>query len=615
MLGVLQKLGRLGQSNSSALEQALRQASAHFPLRTNLLALRGSSAITYTRATTGTVFDQDGVMRTAISGEARFTGARRVRNMLTTIDINTWSGSAATVVSGQADADGGTSAQKIVETANSSYHSKFMTITCAANDTVVMRVKAKAGERNWLYLQHYDGSDNRGAWFNLSTGAVGTVESGISNAAISATAQNGFYLCTIKATAGAAATSERMQIALSTGDGVAPTYAGDGTSGLYAYQPQIEIVTGQAIQTPSEYVSVGVLSSPWHGAGVDGVKDFDTANGNTVTSNVVTEATGAPLTTLKGILLEPARTNLCLQSNTFATAPWTFGNVTVAQDAIGLTGAANEAWTVTTTNTSHSHYQYIAVSASTTYTVSWYAKRGTMTALKYSLYDASNAANITAPTSYYAEINGSTLTRVSKTFTTPVGCTSLVAYTGRDSGVTGTYIATAFQCELGANASSYIATTTVAVTRNADVATIPTSGNVTAAAGSVSLEWTPQAGEGATGGLWYSYTDGNNEVSLAHTGTTIYALKRIGGVSYQATHTTTFAAGTRYTVGISWGAAGVLIAVNGVAGTSNANTSTPTITSTLIMSSNFGTELKNNKNLRTWTTQLSQAQLNALTAA
>ena len=45
---------------------------------------------------------------------------------------------------------------------------------------------------------------------------------------------------------------------------------------------QTENVTGQANQNPSEYVSVGVLSTPWHGANVDGVRYFNTLNGNTV---------------------------------------------------------------------------------------------------------------------------------------------------------------------------------------------------------------------------------------------------------------------------------------------------------------------------------------------
>ncbi len=45
---------------------------------------------------------------------------------------------------------------------------------------------------------------------------------------------------------------------------------------------QLEDITGQSNTNPGEYVSVGVLSAPYHGAGVDGVKYFSTLNGNTV---------------------------------------------------------------------------------------------------------------------------------------------------------------------------------------------------------------------------------------------------------------------------------------------------------------------------------------------
>ncbi len=52
-----------------------------------------------------------------------------------------------------------------------------------------------------------------------------------------------------------------------------------------------------------------------HGANVDGVKYFDTENGNTVdANNVVTEGVGAKLATVKGYLSEPQRTNLLINS-------------------------------------------------------------------------------------------------------------------------------------------------------------------------------------------------------------------------------------------------------------------------------------------------------------
>ena len=72
------------------------------------------------------------------------------------------------------------------------------------------------------------------------------------------------------------------------------SYVGDGVSNVYIDAYQHEDVTGQSIKTPSEYVSTNLLSSPFHGANVDGVKYFDTdINGIAIPEN-----------TLKGFLNE-----------------------------------------------------------------------------------------------------------------------------------------------------------------------------------------------------------------------------------------------------------------------------------------------------------------------
>ncbi len=76
---------------------------------------------------------------------------------------------------------------------------------------------------------------------------------------------------------------------------------------------QLENVTGKVTQSPSEYVSVGVLSTPFHGCFVDGVKYFDTENANVLnaTTGVITRIAGRkiPAWKLLGRWTEPARQN------------------------------------------------------------------------------------------------------------------------------------------------------------------------------------------------------------------------------------------------------------------------------------------------------------------
>lgn len=51
-----------------------------------------------------------------------------------------------------------------------------------------------------------------------------------------------------------------------------------------------------------------------------------------------------------GLLTEEQRTNLCLQSNAFATSPWT-GGASPVQNAVGPDGISNSAWTLTDDDT------------------------------------------------------------------------------------------------------------------------------------------------------------------------------------------------------------------------------------------------------------------------
>jgi len=119
---------------------------------------------------------------------------------------------------------------------------------------------------------------------------------------------------------------------------------------IYITEIQIQDVTGQTNQNPSEYVSTNVLSAPYHGAGVDGVKYFPYENGNTVDANgVVTEAQGPAIssTTLKGIHREGQRTNSLLYCRDLSNAVWSNTNTPViTQNQVGIDGVANTAWTI-----------------------------------------------------------------------------------------------------------------------------------------------------------------------------------------------------------------------------------------------------------------------------
>src|SRR5574343_458515 len=273
--------------------QKSKKPSFYAPLKISLALQKGVGQATFTRATAATVEDFEGLIKTVKSGEARFKGARRVENLiLSTIGGSGWttfSGTIPTITTGQPDPLGGNLAVLLSD----------------INSTT-----------NWGYVQSVS---TNGRAYRSSIWLKGTTSGQVQIYQYDSV--NGLLSTTVNITT----SWQRFSSLVFTKDGInhrslaiySPTVAS-----IYAYGAQTEDITNQSNQNPSEYVSNGVLSAPlYHGAGVDGVKYFDTYNGNTVTSNIVTESTGAkiPESQLKEILIETASTNLLLNSATLAT--------------------------------------------------------------------------------------------------------------------------------------------------------------------------------------------------------------------------------------------------------------------------------------------------------
>ena len=232
---------------------------------------RGSGTPTFTRSDTTAPFQTDfeGKLNAVLSGEVRFQGARRVYNLLTfTEDLSNavWtkqtqgSGSAPTRVSGNTYRyiTGGTAS------ADRSYF-RYTTTGLSSTGTYVLRCKISASQS--VVVRFIDQANNAAeVLFQATTTPTVVQKKWVADLA-----------------------SPRVEF------GLFGNVSGNVDVNITVTEIQLENVTGQTNQNPSEYVSVGVLSAPYHGAGVDGVRYFNTLNGNTVASNVVTEATGAPI--------------------------------------------------------------------------------------------------------------------------------------------------------------------------------------------------------------------------------------------------------------------------------------------------------------------------------
>lgn len=505
----------------SAIQRLFNSASFSAPLTHSLTLERGTGSPTFTRATTATFQDFEGVLRTVPSGCARFQGGRMVRNWIQA-PTESWSNAGWEKVN-----------ISVVGT----------TLTATAANAVIYDTLALGMGTNKTAIASV-----------VLTRVVGTGDIDIS--------LNGGTTYTTVSVDG---TRKSVVLTSNINGQFAIRIATSGDS-IIAEFPQLEDITGRTDQTtPSEYVSVGVLSAPYHGAGVDGVEFFDTdLSGNPIAAS-----------TLKGYLAEPAATNLCTKSQEFDA--WTKGNggagslpVVTANDGVAPDGTttADKVVFVAPVSGDISTLSAAPATGAGTYTGSIYIKA-------FAVGDIGKIIGVrgVASATYLLVTLTADWQRVSRA---EVRAASNFEITlrpseGTSSGTVSVYLWGA-QVELGSAATSYIPTTTLAVARNADVESVPTSGNIIAASGWISLTYTPTHAPSGTVFLWGTYVDASNYTAILHDATNLIFRKRIAGTNYDATIANAFVSGTTYKMAATWGASGTGIALNGTLGTGHANT-------------------------------------------
>ena len=181
-----------------------------------------------------------------------------------------------------------------------------------------------------------------------------------------------------------------------------------------------------------------------------------------------------------GYLAEGARTNYALYSRGWTNAAWVASNVTVAQTQTGVDGVANSAASLTASAGNGTLLQSITL-ASQANVFQPFVKRITGTGeVDITLDGGTTWTNITS------QINSSTFTQVQATKTAANPQIGFRLVTSGDA------IAVDMgDMQNGTFASTPIPTQTVAVTRNADILTYPSAGNVNSTIGSVYGElWT-----------------------------------------------------------------------------------------------------------------------------
>jgi len=286
-----------------------------------------------------------------------------------------WSKTASSVISNSTIAPNGTlTADSFIEDTSTSLHIVGQTLGNTGG-VYTVSVYAKPNGRNWMYIS-MAAALNYGAYFDVSNGVLGTVESNVSASITSV--GNGWYRCVMTANTGAL--SPRCQMYTSPSNNV-NSYLGNGTSGLFIWGAQI--VEGSAALDyfpTTDRLNVGRVDYTYTSRGA--------------------------------MLVEPQRTNLCLYSQTFSDASWIALNSTRVStnnvDPSGTNTALNVTW-----GTGGSKYFYrtqTGLTIGTTYTITFYVKSSN--ASKFRIYSESLGIIST-----YVQTVATTVTRIADTFT------------------------------------------------------------------------------------------------------------------------------------------------------------------------------------------------------
>lgn len=284
-----------GRARGGFSTNPFAQASFFAPLTSSIILAKGVGLPTFTRASTATFKDFEGVVRTANAGEPRFEGARRVENLAydsENFQTANWTKYSATASGNTLTFSSPTSYMQMV--------ARVVPVDRTYLVTVRARLISGSGYFKVVVIDASDGSPS----FSAVSPALSVGDSvivSVSGLFPSATF-SGNLTCQI---------------------------LGNGTissGAVLSLSVMIEDVTDQSVQTPAEYVSRGVLAAPYHGAGVDGVKCFETK----------LDGTPIPESTLKGLLVEQGSTNLFLNSAVGVTQ--TTPVLAVATHTLSFTG-------------------------------------------------------------------------------------------------------------------------------------------------------------------------------------------------------------------------------------------------------------------------------------
>jgi hypothetical protein len=269
--------------------------------------------ITFTRASSATVFTSTGILSTVPNDVPRFEyGDFRTNYRTFSQDFDQWSPNQLTVTANNTiDPFGTSTADRIIENTDlNTFHVVSRSITIPFAGPFTYSVFVKPNGRNSIYVELYNdpsvsgpfGLGTRYSYFNLT--GNGSIFTTLGNITPSISAlSNGWYRCSITSTAlSSSNTLTVVGLASSNSSTFAGSYTGDGSSGVFLWGAQVE-------------------------------------TGLSATSYIPTTTTAVTTGVSRGLLIEESRTNFIPTNNVFN---WFYNSSNVSVSAgTGIAGLSS----------------------------------------------------------------------------------------------------------------------------------------------------------------------------------------------------------------------------------------------------------------------------------
>jgi len=406
---------------------------------------KSMDAVTFTRASNGNYVKADGTLSSHANQGALGN------NLLTfpqDFDNAAWTKTNIDVVKDVGVApDGNLTADTFTETTANGVHRSFATISQTGQVTLSVYVKEISGGRFFGLRINLTTISYAHTVFDLSNQTYNTSAS-VTAASISDVG-DGWYRVSMTATNSTGGANPMVYLSDSSAapaqSTIAPSYVGDGESGVFLWGAQLELGS-----TATEYFPTNI-----------GQPRFDWASTASTGAGTIADPYVIPLAanpTSNGLLIEEACTNRILWCRDATQTQWVKTNVTAAKDQTGVDGVANAASSLTATANDGTCIQTITL-ASGSRTNSVYLTRLIGTGNCQVSLDGTTYSTVDLSASEWRRIV------LSGTVTNPT--------VGIKLAVSGDAVAMDYgQVEDGAFVTTPILTTTATATRAVDVVTV-----------------------------------------------------------------------------------------------------------------------------------------------